>query len=113
MEYKRAYNKIDEKKSIFSQRLKELRINRNQAQEELAHQLKTHRNAIYRLENDNNTEEPIFVKIAKHYDVSLDYLFGLTDVMDSYKRTDDKEKIDEILQILNQKKDNLIKNENK
>lgn len=64
---------------MFSKRLQELRESRGLSQQDLAAILDTDRQRIYRYENGRN--EPsgdIVVKIAQYFEVTTDYLFGLT-----------------------------------
>ena len=65
---------------IFGERLKELRIEKGENQSETAKALGI--SSVCYLHYEKNQREPSFdilVLIAKHFDVSLDYLFGLVD----------------------------------
>ena len=66
-----------EKKKVFSERLKELRLQRGLTQKELAEQIGIKRNSYSDLENgkcEANYEK--LEKIVDFFDVSLDWLFG-------------------------------------
>lgn len=66
--------------SIFSERLKELRLDRHLGQIELAKMLNLSKGIISLWEN--NLREPKLsnlVAIAKFFDVSVDYLVGMDD----------------------------------
>ena len=66
--------------SKFAERLKELRLENNLGQIELAEKLGVSKGAISLWEND--IHEPLLsyiVKIAQFFDVSSDYLIGLED----------------------------------
>lgn len=65
---------------IFGKRLKELRIEKGESQSETAKALGI--SSVCYLHYEKNQREPSFdilVLIAKHFNVSLDYLFGLVD----------------------------------
>ncbi len=65
---------------VFGERLKELRIERGETQEETAKALGV--SSVCYLHYEKNQREPSFdllVKIVQHFKVSLDYLFGLID----------------------------------
>ena len=65
---------------IFGERLKELRLEKGETQEQTAKALGV--SAICYLHYEKNQREPSFdllVKIAQHFNISLDYLFGLED----------------------------------
>ena len=62
----------------FQQRLKSLRVSRNESQEDLAEKLNLTRQAIGNYElgkTEPNIE--MLKKIARHYNVSLDYLMAM------------------------------------
>lgn len=65
---------------IFGKRLKQIRIERGLQQEDVAEILNLHRATISRYEN--NQREPdinTLINIAKHFDISIDWLLGITD----------------------------------
>lgn len=65
--------------NVFGERLKKIRLQHNESQEELAKVLNTDRTTIFRYENGKTPQVPILKKIAVHYNISLDYLCGLID----------------------------------
>lgn len=65
---------------IFAIRLKELRQGSNQTQKELAVKLNTTNDSIYSWEKGRSQPSiEIIRQICKVFDVSADYLLGLTD----------------------------------
>ena len=65
---------------VFGERLKELRLERGETQEQTASALGV--SSVCYLHYEKNQREPAFdlvVKIARYFNVSLDYLFGLID----------------------------------
>ena len=65
---------------IFGKRLKELRLEQGETQQETAKAIGV--SSICYLHYEKNQREPSFdilIKIAKHFKISLDYLFGLED----------------------------------
>lgn len=65
---------------IFGERLKELRMEQGKTQAQVAEDLGI--SSVAYLHYEKNQREPSFdllVNIAKYFDVSLDYLFGLDD----------------------------------
>lgn len=75
---------------MFAKRLQELREGRGLSQQDLAAILDTDRQRIYRYENGRN--EPsgdIIVKIAQYFEVTTDYLFGLTDDPHGYQEVEE------------------------
>ena len=64
----------------LTERLKQLRIQRNVLQKELAHHLHVTTGTISNHENGVHTPDlDTLCKIARYYGVSADYLIGLTD----------------------------------
>ena len=64
---------------VFSERLKELRIEKNVGQVELAKQINVSKGIISLWEN--NLREPKLsnlIALAKYFDVTIDYLVGLS-----------------------------------
>ena len=64
----------------FAERLRELRLSRDLSQQELGEKLTVNRKSISHWER--NTYEPDYetlVKIAQYFEVSTDYLLGLSD----------------------------------
>lgn len=79
--------------------LKYVRKQKGYSQSRIAEVLKTTQQQIWRYENENpkyNQEIPVrhIITLARLYDVSADYLLGLTDVSKPYPRTA-PEKLDE------------------
>lgn len=69
-----------ESKEIFAKRLVKLRENRGITQQTLADDLKITRQSLSLYEKAERTINiDLLVKIAKYFDVSTDYLLGLTD----------------------------------
>ena len=65
---------------MFSQRLKELRIDKKLSQEKLAKDLSVSRTTVLKWENgEHETDFHTLVKIADFFDVSLDFLLGRKD----------------------------------
>ena len=65
---------------IFGERLKEIRLEKGETQEQTAKALGV--SSVCYLHYEKNQREPSFdllIKIAKHFGISLDYLFGLED----------------------------------
>ena len=64
----------------FAERLKILRCKKHYTQKELAKELSVSQGAISRWENGQH-EPPliVLVKTAKYFQVTIDYLIGLTD----------------------------------
>lgn len=72
--------------SVFSERLKELRSERNVSQKDLAHAIDLSLRGFQYYESDK--KEPTLSKmvaLAEYFDVSLDYLVGRNDNPDSHK----------------------------
>lgn len=66
---------------IFGTRLKELRTERRLTQAQISAELGIH--SVTYLHYEKNQREPsleLLVAIAKYYDVSTDYLLGLSDI---------------------------------
>lgn len=73
--------------SLFGQRLLEIRIASGEKQPALAEVLGVSVTQISELENGKKgTTLPKFTLICEHYNVSADYLLGLTDEPKPYKR---------------------------
>ena len=71
--------------TIFSERLKLLRKEKNISAEELANKLNINKSTISRYENDKTEPYlPIVLKIAKYFDVSLDWIAGISNIRESY-----------------------------
>lgn len=65
---------------IFGERLKELRIEQGKTQAQVAEDLGI--SSVAYLHYEKNQREPSFdllVNMAKYFNISLDYLFGLDD----------------------------------
>lgn len=74
--------------------LKYIRIQHGYTQENIAEILKTSKGQVNRYESENSKyfqEIPVrhIITLAKLYNVSTDYLLGLTDVPDPYPRSGD------------------------
>lgn len=72
--------------------LKYVRKQKGYSQSQIAEILKTTQQQIWKYENENpkyNQEIPVrhIVTLARFYDVSADYLLGLTDVSKPYPRS--------------------------
>ncbi|NRT32408.1 transcriptional regulator with XRE-family HTH domain [Clostridium beijerinckii] len=66
--------------SSFGERLRELRIEKELTQEELGHKFGLHKTRISQYElNKRQADDEMKKKFAKFFDVSLDWLMGLTD----------------------------------
>lgn len=66
---------------IIGQRIKELRLERNVSQLTLAKAVGVDRRAVIFWEQEINEPKATYiVALAKYFDVSTDYLLGLTDV---------------------------------
>lgn len=69
----------------FSERLKLLRREKNISAEDLANELNINKSTISRYENDKTEPYlPIVLKIAKYFDVSLDWIAGISNIRESY-----------------------------
>lgn len=67
-------------REIFSHRLIELRKEKNESQETLAKLLNVKRTQISEMENGRRTTTiEKLARICEHYNVSADYLLGLTE----------------------------------
>ena len=64
----------------YYKRIREIRIKNNETQKQLADLLETKQQAYLKYEKGIN-EMPIrrIIKLCKHYNVSADYILGLTD----------------------------------
>ena len=75
------YSKRKKRTNMYYQRLKDLREDNDLTQKEVAQILRTTQPQYARYEMGER-ELPMhhFITLAKHYNVSLDYLAGLTDI---------------------------------
>lgn len=74
----------------FGQRLRQLRIEKNLTQEELANNFGLHKTRISQYElNKRQADDEMKKKFARFFNVSLDWLMGLTDVR-NYTEDPDK-----------------------
>ena len=76
---------------MFSKRLKESRVLRGYTQQEIANKLDITLNAYQKYEQ--GTRSPSFdtlVKIADFYDVSIDWLLGRDDFLESLEEASDE-----------------------
>ena len=66
--------------SVFSERIKELRLERGMTQEEVGKLIGVKRYSVYGYEKGNNYPEvPGLIALADYFGVSTDYLLGRTD----------------------------------
>jgi len=71
---------MDDTKNIFGSRLLEVREERGESQQELADSIGITRQSLSRYELGERTANiDLLKKVAEHYNVSADYLLGLTD----------------------------------
>ena len=95
----------------FASRLKQLRLNKNLRQEQVANLIGVNKSAISTYEN--NTRQPSFeilVRLATLYRVSTDYLLGRTDSrsLDLSGLTDEEAAaVSEIVAVMTQKNERL------
>lgn len=95
----------------FASRLKQLRLNKNLRQKQVANLIGVNKSAISTYEN--NTRQPSFeilVRLATLYRVSTDYLLGRTDSrsLDLSGLTDEEAAaVSEIVAIMTQKNERL------
>lgn len=69
-------------------RIKELREDKDLLQKEIAEILKiTQRNYSYLETGKTDIPTDILIKLSYFYDISIDYILGLTDEMKPYPRT--------------------------
>lgn len=73
---------------MFIKRLKNLRVDRDITQKELAELLKISSNTYSQYENDTR-HFPIecIIELSKFYDTSVDYILGLTNEIKPYPRS--------------------------
>ena len=65
--------------TIISERLQHLRLTHGYSQTELARTMGVTRRAVYAWEHDKCPEIPHLIQLAQFYQVSTDYLLGLTE----------------------------------
>ena len=66
--------------NMFAKRLKELRVEKGLTQQKLADELKVDRTTVMKWErNERETNFAMLIKIARYFEVSVDYLIGNTD----------------------------------
>lgn len=65
--------------TIISERLQHLRLTHGYTQTELARTMGVTRRAVYAWEHDKCPEIPHLIQLAQFYQVSTDYLLGLTE----------------------------------
>lgn len=71
-------------KKIFGKRLKEIRLKNDELQSDLAQILKVDTSMISLWENGKNYPEvKKLIEIAEHYNISIDYLLGLSETEES------------------------------
>lgn len=71
---------MEQTKDIFGKRLFEIRESRGESQQELADSIGITRQSLSRYELGERTANiDLLKKVAKHYNISADYLLGLTD----------------------------------
>lgn len=98
--------------TIFSIRLKMLRKEHNISAEELANKLNINKSTISRYET-GKTEPylPLVIKIANYFNVSIDWLSGITDIR-NWKQTSTSEIIDNYISLSDEKKKELVRYSN-
>lgn len=65
---------------MYGQRIKELRLERNLTQTQLAHVLNTTQKCISKYETERlDLSTSTVIALCKFFDVSADYLLGITD----------------------------------
>lgn len=65
----------------FGERLRQLRVEKNLTQEELANYFGLHKTRISQYElNKRQADDEMKKKFAKYFNVSLDWMMGLTDI---------------------------------
>ncbi len=68
----------------FGEKLRELRMERNISQKDIADAIEVSVNTISQYENCKRfPDEKVIVKICEYYKISADYLFGLTNIKHS------------------------------
>ncbi|MET1176947.1 helix-turn-helix transcriptional regulator [Peribacillus simplex] len=91
---------IEGANNVLTKRLQELRINHNLTQEQVANILGVTRTAYNMYEQGKRQMDyNALVKLAEHYNVSLDYLFQRTDVP-FLNETMEEDELDFMLQSL-------------
>lgn len=99
---------------LFGERLRELRIDRDIKQDEIAQHLGITRQAYGKYESDER--QPSYntlIKIADYYNISLDYLLGRTNIKTPYyvireiRNDDEAEYFDYTMSILRRNVKNL------
>ena len=65
--------------TIISERLQHLRLTHGYTQTDLARTMGVSRRAVYAWEHDKCPEIPHLIQLAQFYQVSTDYLLGLTE----------------------------------
>lgn len=71
---------------MIYERIRNLRVDNDLTQEDLAQKLSISQRTYSRYENDErNIPIEIFAKLADYYGTSIDYLVGQTDVKKPYK----------------------------
>lgn len=66
--------------NIFSERIKELRLEKNLSQKELGEELNLSPTTITKWERGDRVPNiDIFIMLAKYFNCSIDYLVGLVD----------------------------------
>ena len=66
---------------VIGERLRLLRKNRKISQEALAEAIGVRKSTVSQYEtNINDPSDPVKIAIAKYFNVSIDYLMGLTDI---------------------------------
>jgi len=74
--------------ATFGERLKELRKNKKLTQDELAKTFYLNKSSISRYENDTQIpENELLQNIADYFNVSLDYLMGRTNIVNTHSNT--------------------------
>lgn len=75
---------------MFKERLKQLRKEKGLIQKELADIFHMQNTAISKYElGERNPDQETLIALAKYFDVSLDYLTGISDIRNPYKEDKD------------------------
>lgn len=73
--------------NTFGDRLRQLRIDKELTQEELANQFGLHKTRISQYElNKRQADDELKKKFAEYFDVSVDYLIGKTEIKESAEK---------------------------
>lgn len=100
---------------MFAKRLKELRLNSNMKQSDLANKIDVSPSTIGMYEQGRRSaDQETLIKLAEIFNVSVDYLLGRTDKMNDIsiekenKNTSDEKEIEKIIDELLQQDDLML-----